>query len=75
MKISEMLSRHRRDFTAMMKCEFCGKTEKLEHGYDDRNYHDRVIPKMECSECKKSTESEGGTPDETPTLYPEGMHV
>ncbi len=75
MKIIEITSQHRRDFKADMECEFCNAKEKLTSGYDDRYYHDQVIPNMKCKSCGKSTFSEGGRPDFTPTRYPEGMQI
>lgn len=54
MKIKEIISQSRRDFTATMECEHCGKTELNEYGYDDDNYHRNVIPKMECKTCGKT---------------------
>lgn len=39
------------DYTATMKCEHCGHEQKDEHGYDDHNYHQNVIPKMKCDNC------------------------
>ncbi len=53
MKIKEILSQNRNDFTAMMVCEHCGEEHKLTTGYDDANYHDNVIPKMVCKKCGK----------------------
>ena len=52
MKIKEILSQNRRDFTAIYICEHCGHEEKL-GGYDDKNFHANVIPNMKCHECKK----------------------
>lgn len=75
MKIKQILSQHRRDFTAIMKCEFCDHETKNTSGYDDRNYHDNVIPKMKCSNCSKSTISENGTVEKTLTKYPEGYQI
>jgi hypothetical protein len=75
MKIEKMISQHRRDFSAEMKCEFCGHTELNEYGYDDRYYHDEVIPNMECKKCKESTISKRGTVDKTPTKYPEEYQI
>lgn len=50
MRIKKITSQHRRDFHAVFECEHCG--HELERwGYDDRNFHDNVIPKMECPEC------------------------
>lgn len=53
MKIQKILSVHRNDFTAIMECEHCGNTLKLISGYDDRYYHDNVIPAMTCKACGK----------------------
>ena len=75
MKIKQILSQHRRDFSAIMKCEFCDHEEKDNSGYDDRYYHDNVIPNMKCESCGKSTNSEGGKVDKTPTKYPEGFQI
>lgn len=52
MKIKEKLSQHRRDFQAIYECEHCSHTHKSS-GYDDANFHQNVIPNMECPECKK----------------------
>lgn len=70
MKIKEILSQHRRDFTAMMVCEHCDAEEKLTTGYDDRYYHTSVIPAMKCKSCGEIA------PNDTRPLapkYPEGM--
>lgn len=53
MKIKEILSQHRRDFTATLECEHCGANERLGNGYDDDNFHRNVIPSIECSACGK----------------------
>jgi len=74
MKIKKVLSQHRRDYTALMECEFCGHQQQ-DSGYDDRNYHDNVIPNQKCKSCNKSTVSEGGTPDKTATRYSEHQVV
>lgn len=75
MKIDKIINQHRRDFIASMECEFCGHKEINEHGYDDRYYHDNVIPAMKCPNCNKSTKSEGGEIIHTPTKYPEGFQI
>ena len=54
MKIEKIISQHRRDFTALYKCEHCGQT-KEERGYDDAHFHKNVIPNMECGECGKKS--------------------
>ena len=73
MKILEITSQHRRDFRAVMVCEFCQDITQLTNGYDDRNYHDNVIPNMVCKKCDKSTISENGPVEFVQTKYPSGM--
>ena len=53
MRIKEIVSQHRRDFTAIYECEHCGETQRA-GGYDDAYYHNNVIPKMECKACGKA---------------------
>lgn len=79
MKIKEITWQNRRDFSAIYECEFCGHNRKGT-GYDDRYFHDNVIPNMKCGKCGKSTKSENevvdnGVVDKTPTKYPEGFQV
>ncbi len=69
MKIKQITSQSRRDFWADMECEFCGDIKTGMSGYDDRNFHDNVIPGMRCKVCEKSTNSEGGTIERTETKY------
>jgi predicted HD phosphohydrolase len=58
MRIKEILSQHRRDFTATLVCEHCGAEQHLRTGYDDDNYHRNVIPSFACEKCgKKAPES------------------
>lgn len=52
MKIKEIVSQNRRDFTAIYECEHCGTT-KTAYGYDDTHFHNNVIPDMECKACDK----------------------
>ena len=54
MKIKEIISQDRRDFSATMECEHCGHTELNKYGYDDDNYHRNVIPMMICKSCGKT---------------------
>lgn len=54
MKIAQILDQHRNDFTATMECEHCDTQQKLTTGYDDRNYHENVIPAMHCPACGKN---------------------
>lgn len=71
MKIEKIIHQHRRDFTAIYKCEHCG-FQKEDYGYDDANFHNNVIPKMVCEKCGK-TADESYRP--LATRYPEGMQV
>ena len=68
MKIIKILNQNRRDFTAIYECESCGdKVEKS--GYDDRNFHDNVMPNTKCGKCGKSSNNLGITHEPTPTKY------
>lgn len=71
MRIKEIISQHRRDFTAIYECEHCGYTEK-KSGYDDANFHQNVIPAMKCKKCGKVA---GENYRPLATKYPEGMQV
>lgn len=74
MRILEMKSQHRRDFRAIYECESCGfRTEST--GYDDRNFHDNVIPNMKCRECKLSRNDCDIKSEYTETKYPEHYQV
>lgn len=74
MKIKRMLNQHRRDFNAIYVCEGCGYEEERS-GYDDRNFHDNVIPNIKCKQCEKSSNDLGSSVEYTQTRYPEGMQV
>jgi len=50
MKIKEITQQCRRDFYAIYECEHCGYEVKGQ-GYDDRNFHENVIPNMICPVC------------------------
>ncbi len=67
MKIKKKLSQHRRDFRAIYECEHCGHEEEG-YGYDDRNFHENVIPDMECTKCGKTAP---GNYSPRATKYPE----
>jgi len=71
MKIKKITHQHRRDFSAIYECEHCGHTHEG-GGYDDANFHQNVIPKMECPDCGK-TAGEEYRP--LATKYPEGYQV
>lgn len=71
MKIKEIVYQNRRDFTAIYECEHCGH-EVEGSGYDDRNFHENVIPSMRCPKCGK-TAPESYRP--LATKYPEGFQI
>lgn len=50
MKIKKITSQIRRDFTAILECEHCNKTQEVD-GYDDDYYHRNVIPTIKCNSC------------------------
>jgi len=74
MKIKEILKQHRRDFTAIYICENCGAEQKS-YGYDDRNFHDNVIPNMKCDKCGKTRKELNVISEFTETKYPEGYQI
>lgn len=74
MKIKQRTYQHRRDFYAIFICENCGFEEEL-WGYDDRNFHDNVVPDMRCKKCGKSTKDIGGNVERIEIKYPEWMQV
>lgn len=57
MQIKTIVSRDRRDFTAIYECGHCGHT-KRDYGYDDANFHENVIPAMVCEICGKSADAQ-----------------
>lgn len=58
MKITEIMSEHGNDFSAMLECEHCSHTAKLSSGYHDNHYHTRVLPAMSCAACGKNRAGE-----------------
>jgi len=53
MKIKRIIYQNRRDFHADYECEHCGFIDEDKYGYDDAYFHQNVIPKMECPQCRK----------------------
>lgn len=74
MKIKQILSQSRRDFQAIYVCEGCGH-ECESYGYDDENFHRRVIPMMLCENCGKTSEMLGADYRPLTTKYPEGFQI
>lgn len=71
MRIKEIKSQNRRDFTALYECEHCGYLEEG-YGYDDANFHENVIPRMACKKCGK-TAADNYRP--LATKYPESRVI
>jgi len=71
MKIKEIKSQSRRDFTAIYECEHCGH-EIEDEGYDDAYFHTNVIPEMKCESCTKKA-SDNYRP--LTTKYPDSQIV
>jgi C4-type Zn-finger protein len=65
MRIKQMLTQHRRDFTATLECD-CGHEGLLEEGYDDDYYHQVVIPSFICPKCGEKEKD----PKPQQTKYP-----
>ena len=55
MKIIKIVSQSRRDMWVDMQCESCNHIEKEVYAYDDDNFHQNVIPTMECKNCGKTS--------------------
>ncbi len=70
-KIKEIKSQSRRDFTAIYVCEHCGN-EFEGYGYDDTNFHKNVIPAWKCGKCGKKAPS---SYIPLSTKYPDGKVV
>lgn len=74
LKIINVTSQNRRDFHAEYVCEGCGAIEN-KSGYDDRNFHDNVVPNMKCKQCEKSRNDLGIIVEAVETRYPEGYQI
>lgn len=71
MKIKEILTQNRRDFTAIYECEHCGNEQKGT-GYDDSYFHREVIPEMKCKKCGRKADQSYRP---LTTRYPDGQTV
>ena len=72
MKIRQILSQNRRDFSADYECEHCGYIDHNKSGYDDAYFHETVIPEMVCPQCGKQA---GENYRPLTTKYAEGVEV
>lgn len=58
MKIKQITSQHRNDYTAKMECEHCGHVQDDMYGYNDTNYYENDIPEQHCQSCGKNRAGE-----------------
>ena len=75
MKIKRIIEQHRRDFWADFECEGCGAVVKNMRGYDDTYFHAKVIPKMVCPKCNKTSAECGADYRPLTTKYPDGFQI
>lgn len=61
MKIKEITSEMRNDFSAIMECEHCKSTQTLNSGYHDNFYHTKVVPALVCKTCGKNRDGDLAT--------------
>ena len=61
MRIKKVNRRKRRNFWADYECEYCGYVIPDLYGYDDNNYHLKVIPKLICPGCGRTAEQKSQT--------------
>ena len=67
MRIEKITNSHRNDFYWHGICEHCSTVDqKMPPGYDDANYHRRVIPAMHCKSCGLNRAGEERRPVEAP---------
>lgn len=69
MYIKRKTFQSRRDFHALMDCEFCDASSiELKTGYDDAYYHGTVIPAMKCASCGHSGDEKSSGPRTSPDV-------
>ena len=73
MRIKKIVEQTRRDFTAVYECDHddCDH-EETGSGYDDKFFHETVVPDMVCPKCGRKA-GEGFRA--LATKYPESMTV
>lgn len=71
MRIVKIIGQHRRDGRAIFECGHCGH-QQPGYFYDDKYFHENVIPTMQCPKCNKDRD-----PEYRPltTKYPEGFQI
>lgn len=57
MQIDKTIEENKYTFSAVLKCEFCGKTQKLHRGFNSEYYKTVIIANIQCHNevCKKQT--------------------
>lgn len=74
MKLIKKIEQFRRDFTGLYECESCKKQVELK-GYDDRNWHNKVVTEIKCPNCFNSTKSLRLAIEHVETKYPAALVV
>lgn len=58
MKLIKITWQQRFDFSGILQCEHCHIYQSMMEGYDDQNFHQKVIPAIKCKSCgKRSNET------------------
>lgn len=59
MKMHEIINRWgHADFSCILKCEFCDSYQFADNCYNDKLFHDAVIPAIKCMNCEKRSQEE-----------------
>ena len=74
MRVIKRYNQHRRDLSIDMECESCGHKE-ARGAYDDFNYWNYVLPRIECGNCGQSTNSLGNDKQKIQTKHPDGYVI
>jgi len=75
MRLLEKRNQLRRDFDGLYECENCEAQEEIKDCYDDRNFHDNVMPNHKCNKCGMSTNSAGFEIERVATKYRDFEHI
>ena len=54
MKIHQITDQLSNDLYGTLVCEHCEHVQKMRGGYDDRNWHERVVPAIKCESCGRA---------------------
>jgi hypothetical protein len=75
MKLLKKENQFRRNFDGVYECEGCGHIRTVYRCYDDRNFHDNIMPNKKCDICGKSTNDLGVEKEHVSTKYPDCWQV